>query len=149
MNSSAPGSGIAGVHGGLLVIVADETVGNVGSGEFDPTEPTIGNTLGVGIAAKGLTPRLAISQESIGIPVLGKPPGVVEVVDIGLDDDEAIPLEPTPHIPDNDTGPVAVTDDIPGIGSVPWSVDIADVAEGPTAAAVAVVADPIVIPPPS
>jgi len=67
-----------------------------------PTVPTVGNTLIVGTAAAELTPRLPISVDPIGIPVRAPPPGVVGDVDAGVDD-EAILLEPEPHIPDRPT----------------------------------------------
>jgi hypothetical protein len=133
------------------------TVGICGDTRL-PT-PTPGNTVGVGIAAAELTPRLAISQESSGIPVRAFPPATVGAV--GLEDDAAMLLEPRPHIPDTPIEPVAEAAVIPEIGSIPASVDIADVAGVPAVAALAdipmvpivaalaVVADPIVNPPPS
>jgi hypothetical protein len=120
-----------------------------------------GDTFGVGIVAQELTPRLAISEESSGIPVLGLPPGVVGVVDVGVVGDMGGPLEPAPHIPDTPTVPTAEVAGIPAIGNVPGSVDAADgtgipaicvlpdVAVVLAVAAVAVMADPIAIPPPS
>jgi hypothetical protein len=125
-----------------------------------------GETLGVGIVAQGLTPRLAISQEPSGIPILGLPPGVVGVVDVGVDADVARPLEPGLHIPDTPTAALALVVDIPEIGNVPGSVGAATGVEIPAAcalpdvavvlvivvpavAAVVVAADPIAIPPPS
>jgi hypothetical protein len=66
-----------------------------------------GDALSVGNVAQELTPRLAISQEPSGIPVLGLPPGVVAVVDIGVDADVARPLEPALHIPETPTVPIA------------------------------------------
>jgi hypothetical protein len=120
-----------------------------------------GDTFGVGIVAQELTPRLAISEESSGIPVLGLPPGVVGVVDVGVDGDVGGPFDPEPHIPDTPTVPIPEVVDIPAIGNVPGSVDATDgagvsaicvppeVAVVLAVAAVAVVADPIAIPPPS
>ena len=64
-----------------------------------------GDALSVGNVAQELTPKLAISQEPNGIPVLGLPPGVVGVV-VGVDGD-ARPLEPGLHIPDTPTVPIA------------------------------------------
>jgi hypothetical protein len=113
------------------------------------------DTLGVGIAAAELTPRLAISVESSGIPVRGIPPGVVGTVDVGVVGDVAMLPELNPHKPDTPTSVEAV--DIPKIG-IPEAVDVVDgadiavapdIAAGPAVAAVAAVADPIVIPPPS
>jgi hypothetical protein len=124
----------------------DVTVGIVGTnGAALPTAPTVGNTLivGVGTAAAELTPRLLISVEPRGMPVRAKPPGTVGAVDVGTED-EAMLLEPEPHIPD-----------IPEVSSIPEDVDIPDVAEipddvdVPDDAAVAGAAVPTVIPPPS
>jgi hypothetical protein len=110
---------------------ADETVGIVGT---VPTAPTVGDTLIIGTAAAELTPRLPISVDPNGIPVRAAPPGVVDVIEVGADD-EAMPLEPEPHMPDN-----------PEVSIIPEVVEIPDVADIPDVAAVAV---PIVIPPPS
>jgi hypothetical protein len=78
----------------LVVVVGVGAVmtgvtGIVGGVIAGPTVLTNGDTPGVGIVAKGLTPRLAISQEPSGSPVLGLPPGVVGVVDMGVDGDVA------------------------------------------------------------
>src|SRR5216684_895164 len=105
--------------------------------------PTVGNTLIVGTAAAELTPRLPISVDPIGIPVRAPPPGVVGDVDVGVDD-EAMLLDPEPHIPD-----------IPEVSSIPEVVEIPDVdvgipdIDGPDVAAVAGAADPAAMPPPS
>jgi hypothetical protein len=105
--------------------------------------PTVGNTLIVGTAAAELTPRLPISVDPNGIPVRAPPPGVVGDVDVGVDD-EAMLLDPEPHIPD-----------IPEVSSIPEVVEIPDVdvgipdIDGPDVAAVAGAADPAAIPPPS
>jgi hypothetical protein len=77
--------------------------------------PRVGNTLIVGTAAAELTPRLPISVDPNGIPVRALPPSVVGDVDVGVDD-EAMLLDPEPHIPD-----------IPEVSSVPEVVDIPDV----------------------
>ena len=151
--------------GAVTVFVVEDVNGaatvGIGGGSVVAREPTIGNTPGVGIAGAELTPRLAISHEPMGIPVLGMPPSVVGVVDVGVEGVEAMPLEPVPHIPDKPTVPVAEVVNIPEIGRIPGSVEVADgadippvvvlpdIAVVPTVAAVAVVADPIVIPPPS
>jgi hypothetical protein len=97
-----------------VLAVADEIVGIVGTVELGPTVPTIGNTPVVGTAGAELTPRLPISIEPNGIPVRAAPPGVVGIadVDVGVDD-EAMLLEPEPHIPD-----------IPDVSSIPEDVDI-------------------------
>jgi hypothetical protein len=108
-----------------------------------PAVPTVGNTLIVGTAAAELTPRLPISVDPIGIPVRAPPPGVVGDVDVGVDD-EAILLEPEPHIPDiPEVSSIPEVVDIPDVADIPDEVDIPDVA------AVAGAADPAAIPPPS
>ncbi|THD59240.1 MAG: hypothetical protein E7813_25415 [Bradyrhizobium sp.] len=130
-------------HGKVLV-VADETVGaEVMAGIVDsgPTVPKVGDTLIVGTAAAELTPRLPISVDPNGIPVRATPPGVVGVVGV---DDEAMLLEPEPHIPD-----MPEVCSIPDVVDVPDDVDIPDVAIVPDVAAVAGAAVPIAIPPPS
>jgi hypothetical protein len=117
-----------------VLAVADETAGIVGTG---PTIITVGDTLTIGTAAAELTPRLPISVDPNGIPVRAAPPGVVGVVEVDADD-EAMLLEPEPHMPDN-----------PEVSSIPDDVDIPDVARAPELAPVAGVAVPIAIPPPS
>jgi hypothetical protein len=104
----------------------------VGTNGVSPTVPTVGDTVIVGTAAAELTPRLPISVDPNGIPVRAAPPGVVG--DVGVDD-EAMLLEPEPHMPDN-----------PEVSIIPEVAEIPDVADIPDVAAVAV---PIVIPPPS
>jgi hypothetical protein len=138
---------------GITGIVGDEALG--------PTVLANGDTFRADMGAQELTPRFAISQESSGIPTLGLPPGVVGVVDVGVDGDAGGPLEPVPHIPDTPTVPIAEVAAIPAIGNVPGSVGATDgagipaicvlseVAVAPAVAAVAVIADPIAIPPPS
>ena len=106
-------------------------VGIVGT---DPIAATVGDTLTMGTAAAELTPRFPISVDPNGIPVRAVPPGVVGIVDVGADD-EAMLLEPEPHIPDN-----------PGVSSIPEVVEIPDDVDIPDVATVAV---PIVVPPPS
>jgi hypothetical protein len=132
-------------HGKGFVAV-DETVGGVVTVGIVGTGPTVatgGDTLTTGTAAAELTPRLPISVDPNGIPVRAAPPGVVGVVDVGADD-EAMLLEPEPHIPDN-----PAVSSIPEVADIPDDVDIPDVAMVPEVAAVAGVAVPIVIPPPS
>ena len=108
-----------------------------------PTVPTVGNTLFVGTVAAELTPRLPISVDPNGIPVRAPPPGVVGDVDVGVDD-EAILLEPEPHIPD-----------MPDVSSMPEVVDSPDVAESPDEVDIPDVGEvedvvvPMAIPPPS
>src|ERR1700686_3762974 len=145
-----------------VLVVAGEIVGIVGTVELGPTVPTIGNTPVVGTAGAELTPRLPISIEPNGIPVRAPPPGVVGNVgvDVGVDD-EAMLLEPEPHIPDipdvssipEDVDVPKGTDicddvDVPGVvvGSVVAAVGIAVL---PVVAAVAGAAVPAAVPPPS
>jgi hypothetical protein len=91
-------------------------VGIVGVNELGPTVPTMGNTPVVGTAGAEPTPRLLISVEPIGIPVRAKPPGMVGDVDVAVGaDDEAMLLDPEPHIPD-----------IPDVSSIPDDVDVPD-----------------------
>jgi hypothetical protein len=131
---------------GIVLAVAGETVGIVGTDELGPTVPVMGDTLAVGTAAAALTPRLLISVESNGTPARAPLIGVDDV-DVGLDD-AAMLLDPEPHIPVN-----------PDVSSIPEDVDTPDVAEiavefdipPPDVAAVAGVVVPvaIAIPPPS
>jgi hypothetical protein len=148
-------------HAGLVDGVVGETVGNVGANGVGTTGPTTGNTLGTGTAGVELTPRLPISKDPNGSPVRAPPPGAVGKVDVGLDD-EAMLLEPEPHIPDipdvssapgdpvvtgisDVTGAAGVAEDIdvPGIAMVPDDTAV------PEFAAVAGGAVPTPIPPPS
>jgi hypothetical protein len=140
---------------GLLDVVGEvvgETVGIVGANELGPTVPTMGNTPVVGIAGAELTPRLLISIEPNGIPVPAAPPGVVGDVDVGVDE-EAMLLEPEPHVPDipdvssvpEDPEDIGISD----VTDVPDDVDVPDIAVGPDVAAVAGAAVPIAVPPPS
>jgi hypothetical protein len=100
-------------HVAVLAVVG-KRVGIVGANERGPTVPTMGNTPVVGTAGAELTPRLLISIEPNGIPVRAPPPGVVGNVDVDVGvDDEAMLLEPEPHIPD-----------IPDVPSVPKDVDV-------------------------
>src|SRR6266403_618921 len=149
-----------------VLAVGGETVGIVGSNELGPTVPTMGNTPVVGTAGAELTPRLPISIEPKGIPVRAPPPGVVGIVDVDVGvDDDAMLVEPEPHIPDVSSIPADVdipngTDisddvDVPGVvvgsvvaavGSVPVAPDVAML---PVVAAVAGAAVPAAAPPPS
>ena len=153
-------------HVAALVVV-DETVGVIGANALGPTVPTMGNTPIVGKAGAELTPRLLISIEPNGIPVRATPPGAVGDVDVGVDD-EAMLLEPEPHIPDiPDVSSIPEAVDIPGgidicddvdvpgivvgsvvvaVGSVPVAPDVAML---PVVAAVAGAAVPGAVPPPS
>jgi hypothetical protein len=106
-------------------------------------------------------------MEPNGIPVRAKPPGVVGNVDVDVGvDDEAILLEPEPHIPDIpdvlsrdvdvpdvivisddvDVPGVAVGSVVAAVGSVPVMPDVAML---PVVAAVAGAAVPGAVPPPS
>ena len=109
-----------------------------------PTAATVGDTLTIGTAAAELTPRLPISIDPNGIPVRAAPPGVVG--DVGADE-EAMLLDPEPHIPDNpDVSVIPEVVGSPDVADIPDDVDIPDI---PDIAAVAGVAAPIAIPPPS
>ena len=142
------------------VVVGDETVGIVGANALGPTVPTMGNTPIVGTAGAELTPRLLISVEPNGIPVRATPPGVVGVVDVGVDD-AAMLLEPEPHIPDMPDVSIPAVVDIPGGIDICEDVDVPGIAVGsvvatvasvpvlPDAAAVAGAAAPGAVPPPS
>jgi hypothetical protein len=115
-------------------------VGIVGTG---PTVPRVGDTLIVGTAAAELIPRLPISIDPNGSPVRAAPPGVVGDVDVGVDD-EAMLLDPEPHIPDSpEVSSIPDVVDIPDVADIPDELDIADVAE------VAGDVVPTAIPPPS
>ena len=125
------------VAGQGIVAVAvggDETVGIVGT---TGAEVRGGTAVIIGTAAAELTPRLPISKDPNGIPVRAPPPGVVEDVDVGVDD-AAMLLEPEPHMPD-----------MPELCSIPEVVDIPEVAEIDDVAAAAGAAAPAAIPPPS
>jgi len=133
------------------------TVGTVGTVGATLAAPS--GTAGVGSSAAELTPRLPISVEPRGIPVLGLPPGVVDAVELELED-AAMLLEPEPHMPDKPAvSSVPEVDDIPELCVIP-DVDIDEVAAIPDdmsidaavfpAALPATAVDPaIAIPPPS
>jgi hypothetical protein len=138
-----------------VLVVGGETVGTVGGNGLGPTVPTTGNTPVVGTAGAELTPRLLISIEPNGIPVRATPPGVVGDVDVGVDD-EAMLLEPEPHIPDiPDVSSIPEDVDIPAVADIPDDADapdaavVSDVAVLPVVAAVAGAALPAAAPPPS
>ena len=142
-------------HAGLLDVVVgevvDETTGIVGTKELGPTVPKIGNTLGTGTAGAELTPRLVISIEPNGIPVRAPPPGVVGNVDVVVGvDDAAMLLEPEPHVPDiPDVSSIPEDADIPVGTDICDDVDVPGVTVGSVVAAVAGVAVPAAVPPPS
>lgn len=145
--------------GAVLVVEGGaEIVGTVGASGVGPTNPTMGETAGVGTAGVALTPRLPISIEPNGIPVRAIPPGAVAVVEVGVDDEITL-LEPEPHIPDmpavSSVPEVADTPDVPRMLEIPGDVDAPDIAvvlviDGlPAVVAVAGDPVPIPIPPPS
>jgi hypothetical protein len=118
-------------HAAVLVVIG-ERVGIVGANALGIAVLVKGDMLVVGIAGAELTPRLAISMESNGIPVRFTPPGVVGDVEVGVDDDARL-LEPEPHIPD-----------IPDVSIIPDDVEIPDIADIPGIAVVSGVAVPVV-----
>ena len=79
------------------------------------------------------------------MPVRAAPPGTVGAVDVGVDD-EAMLLEPEPHIPDVSSNPEDVD---PGAINICDDVDVPGVAVGAVVAAVAGAAAPGAVPPPS
>jgi hypothetical protein len=134
----------------VLPVVA-ATGGIVGTDEFGPTVPVIGNTLVVGTVGAALTPRLPISIDPNGIPARGPPLVVAVGVDVGFDD-AAMLLEPEPHIPVNpDVSSIPEDVDSPDVAEIAVDVDIPDDVDVPDIAAVAgaVVPFAIAIPPPS
>jgi hypothetical protein len=131
-----------------VLVVTGETVGLVGANELGPTVPVMGNTPGVGTAGAELTPRLIISVESNGIPVRAPPPVMVGDAEVGVDD-EAMLLEPEPHIPDIPEVSIPEVVDVPDGTDICEVVDVPGVAVGSVVAAVAGVAVPAAIPPPS
>lgn len=143
------------------VLIGGVTVGTVGASGVGPTKPVTGATVIVGTAGTALTPRLPISKDPSGIPVCATPPGVVGVVDVGVDEDVML-LEPEPHIPDNPA--VSIVSEVVETVAVPMMLDDVDdpddasapaiavllgIAALPAVIAVAGVAVPIPIPPPS
>jgi hypothetical protein len=134
----------------VLPVVA-ETVGIVGTDEFGPTVPVIGNTLAVGTVGAALTPRLPISIDPNGTPARVPPLVAMGGVDVGFDD-AAMLLEPEPHIPVNpDVSSIPEDVDSPDVAEIAVDVDIPDDVDVPDIAAVAGVVVPfaIAIPPPS
>ena len=134
--------------GTVLPVVAgggasgEVTVGIVGAADI-AGELAVGSPLVIGTAAAELIPRLLISVDPSGIPVRATPPGAVGAVAVGAEE-EAMLLEPEPHIPDMpDVSIVPEVVDIPDVEDIPVGADIPDV--------VAVAGDivPIAIPPPS
>jgi hypothetical protein len=130
----------------------DGTAGIIGTNGTElPTLGVVGDTLVVGTAAGGLTPRLPISVEPNGTPARAAPLDVVGDIEVG-DDDAAMLPEPEPHIPDNpDVSSMPEDVDTPDVAEIADDVDIPDVAMVPDVAPAAGVAVPvaIAIPPPS
>ena len=131
----------------LPVVVDDGTSGDATTGIVGaikvPRELVVGSTLIVGTDAAELTPRLPISVDPSGTPVRAAPPGVVGAVDERVE--EAMLLEPEPHIPDmpevsSMPEVVNVPDDV---ADIPGDVDMLDVV------AVAGAMVPSATPPPS
>jgi hypothetical protein len=152
----------------LVVMGADANAaaaiaGTVGADKFGPTVPTTGKTPVIGTAGAEPTPRLLISVEPIGIPVRAKPPGVIGNVDVDVGaDDEAMLLDPEPHIPDipdvsiipEDVDVPDATDisddvDVPGIAMGSVEAAVGGVSVAPDVVAVAGDAVPGAVPPPS
>ena len=147
----------------MLAAIVDGTVGIVvANGLCTTALLTKGNTLGVGTAGAELTPRLLISIEPNGIPARAAPPAVAGDVDVDVDvgiDEEVTLLEPEPHIPDMpDVSGIPGVVDIPDVADIPDNVDgkpveidpdDMDVDVLPVVAAVAGVAVPAAVPPPS
>jgi hypothetical protein len=130
------------------------TVGTAGT--VGAKLPVTSGTAGVGSSAAELTPRLPISVEPSGRPVLGLPPGVVGAVEAGLED-AAMLLEPEPHMPDMpavssvpevELCVIADVVDIEEVAAMPDDVSI-DAAVFPAAPPMAGVDPAIAIPPPS
>ena len=123
-----------------MFAVVDEPAGRRG---IVAPGPKVGDTPIVGTAATELTPRLPISRDPNGMPVRAAPPGVSGDVDVGVDD-EAILLEPEPHIPDSpEVSSIPEVVDTPDVADIPAEVDI------PGVVAVAGAALPTAVPPPS
>jgi hypothetical protein len=136
----------------LVLVVVDEavdgdvTVGTGGTtGAGFPAIPIVGATVIVGTAGAELTPRLPISVDPNGIPVRAPPPSVVGDVDVGVEE-EAMLLEPEPHIPDIPAVFRPEVVDIPDVADIPDDVEVPDI---PDVAAVAGAAVPTPVPPPS
>src|ERR1700730_4789597 len=82
-------------------VAGGETVGIVGTdGAGLPTLPVMGNTLVVGSADEGLTPRLPISYDPNGTPARALLAVVMvgDAVVVGVADPGRV-LGPEPHIP--------------------------------------------------
>jgi hypothetical protein len=115
----------------------DVTVVTTGATGLDPMVSAMADVIGT--AAPELMPRLPISVDARGIPVLATPPETTGAVDVGVDigvEDEAMLPEPAPHIPD-----------MPEVSSIPAVVGTPDDIEIPAGAAGC--ASPRDMPPPS
>jgi hypothetical protein len=146
---------------GIALVAGGETVGTVGiDGAGLPTLPVMGDTLVVGTAVRGLTPRLPISEEPMGIPARALPLGELADVDVGDEgvgvDDAATLLEPEPHIADNpDVSSIPEDVDTPDVGEfavdvdTPDDIDVPDVVMVPGIAVLLGVVVAVAIPPPS
>lgn len=117
----------------------DATFGTTGATALGAMVPKVIDVSGT--PAAELTPRFPISVDPNGIPVRAAPPGVI--VDVGVDDD-AMLLEPEPHIP---VIPEALS--TPEVADIPDVIELPDGIEAPDIAAVAGAAAPGDIPPPS
>jgi hypothetical protein len=92
---------------------------------------------------------LPISKDPNGIPVRAPPPGVVEDVDVGVDDAVTL-LEPEPHIPDvPEVCIIPEVVDIPDVAEIDDDVDNPEEIDVPEVAALAGGPAPAAIPPPS
>ncbi|WP_407181267.1 hypothetical protein [Bradyrhizobium sp. STM 3562] len=116
---------------GIAVVVVGEVMTGI-VGTIGTTRSGVGATLGVGIAAAELTPRLPISVESRGMPGRARPPGAAGVVGV---DDVTMLDEPEPHIPD--------------MPDVSIMVEVGDADIDIVLAVVAGAVAPRVVPPPS
>lgn len=116
-------------HPGVAIeAAAADGAATVGiAGTVGATLPVTSGAAGVGSSAAELTPRLPISVEPSGRPVLGLPPGVVGDVELGLED-AAMLLEPEPHMPD-----MPAVSSVPEVELcvIPGDIDIDEVAPTP------------------
>lgn len=140
-----------------MAIEAGAVAGAVTVGTVGAMLPVTSGAAGAGSSVAELTPRLPISVESSGMPVLGLPPGVVGAVELGLEDAAKL-LEPEPHMPDMpavssvpdvvDIPEPGVIVDIDEVAAIPDDISI-EAAVFPAALPAAVVDPAIAIPPPS
>ena len=143
MDVDAPRDEHPGVRIEAAAAAGAATVGIVGT--VGTTLPVTSGTAGVGSSAAELTPRLPISVEARGMPVLGLPPGVVGAVELGLED-AAMLLEPEPHMPDMPAvSSVPEVDDIPELCVIP-DVEIDEVAAIPDDMSIDAAVFPVALP---